>query len=148
VLLYQIPFSFLLLILVNLSRFLRSLQNSESSHHSLLPHQIDMAPPSRPTSNDHFFSKHQIPILGGTFALQVGHYQYIRQTSPMLEVPTSFRNFTFPRPLRAGLGWAAVFVGLLTRITLAKKRIRDYSDPIIALKHQKKHWIPKSQEKI
>lgn len=91
----------------------------------------EMAPQSsRPTTIDHFFSNYQYPILMSAFATQVCHYQYIRRAEPAIE-SSSIRAASFPRPLRAGLGWAVVFVGLLTRITIAKIVIRDYSDPTL-----------------
>lgn len=65
------------------------------------------------------------------FATQVLHWQYIRRTEPAIESSSAVRAASFPRPLRAGLGWAVVFVGLLTKITFAKIAIRDSSDPII-----------------
>lgn len=106
-----------------------------------------MAPPSRPTAIDSFFANYQSPILVSTFAAQVCHYQYIHRTTPVLESPSGFaRIVSFPRPLRAGLGWAAVFVGLLTQITLAKKTIRDYSDPVIAVTNHKKPWARTVEE--
>ncbi|KAH7369859.1 hypothetical protein BKA65DRAFT_544582 [Rhexocercosporidium sp. MPI-PUGE-AT-0058] len=105
-----------------------------------------MAPPP-PTATDRFFAKYQSPILMTTFATQVLHYQYIRRTTPAFESPAaSFRISSIPRPLRAGLGWAAVFVGLLTQITLAKKTIRDYSDPVIAIATQRKPWARTAEE--
>jgi hypothetical protein len=107
-----------------------------------------MAPPTRPSNVDTFFARYQNPILGATFATQVLHYQYIRRTQPAIDsgVSTAVRSSSFPRPLRAGLGWAVVFIGLLTKITLAKKSIRDYSDPIIAAKAEKKQWKHASKE--
>jgi hypothetical protein len=48
--------------------------------------------------------------------------------------------------LRAGLGWAVVFIGLLTQITLAKKTVRDHSDPVLAVAAEKKRWKRKVQE--
>jgi hypothetical protein len=45
-----------------------------------------------------------------------------------------------PRTLKAGLGWAVVFIGLLTEITLAKKIVRDYSDPVVKVASQRKVW--------
>lgn len=108
----------------------------------------DMAPSTKqPTSIDYFFARNQMPILLGTFATQVGHYQYIRRTTPAVETYSNFvKAAPIPRALRAGLGWAAVFVGLLTQITLAKKSVRDYSDPIIAQSLQKKVWKRPSPE--
>jgi uncharacterized integral membrane protein len=107
-----------------------------------------MAPSTKqPTSIDYFFARNQMPILLGTFATQVGHYQYIRRTTPAVEsYSNSIKAAPIPRALRAGLGWAAVFVGLLTQITLAKKSVRDYSDPIIAQSLQKKVWKRPSPE--
>lgn len=107
-----------------------------------------MAPPTRPSDIDNFFARYQNPILGATFATQVLHYQYIRRTQPAIDsgISTAVRSSYFPRPLRAGLGWAVVFVGLLTQITLAKKSIRDYSDPIIAAKIDRKEWKFTSKE--
>jgi hypothetical protein len=107
-----------------------------------------MAPSTKqPTSIDYFFARNQMPILLGTFATQVGHYQYIRRTNPAVETySNSVKAAPIPRALRAGLGWAAVFVGLLTQITLAKKTVRDHSDPIIAQSLQKKVWKHPSPE--
>jgi hypothetical protein len=102
-----------------------------------------MAPlaPPRPSSVDHFFAQYQNPILMGTFAGQVAHYQYIRHTTPTFEtLSNSIKAPAIPRTLRAGLGWAVVFIGLLTKITLAKKTIRDYSDPVVALASRRKEW--------
>ncbi|KAL2072236.1 hypothetical protein VTL71DRAFT_11579 [Oculimacula yallundae] len=105
-----------------------------------------MTPPP-PTAADRFFATYQSPILMSAFATQVLHHQYIRRTTPTYESPAaSFRITSIPRPLRAGLGWAAVFVGLLTQITLAKKTIRDYSDPVIAVTAQRKTWARKVEE--
>jgi hypothetical protein len=106
-----------------------------------------MAPPPRPSPLDNFFARFQNPILGGTFAAQVAHYQYIRHTSPALETASSsVKAPALPRTLRAGLGWAVVFVGLLTKITLAKKTVRDYSDPLLVLASQRKEWRRPAQE--
>lgn len=106
-----------------------------------------MAPPPRPTAVDHFFARYQNPILMGAFATQVGHYQYIRRTSPAFEtVSSTVKAPAIPRTLRAGLGWAVVFIGLLTEITLAKKAVRDYSDPVVALASQRKQWRSPAQE--
>jgi len=106
-----------------------------------------MAPPPRPSTVDNFFARYQNPILMGTFAAQVGHHQYIRHTSPAFEAASiSIKNPSIPRTLRAGLGWAVVFLGLLTKITLAKKTIRDYSDPVVALASQRKEWRRPIQE--
>jgi hypothetical protein len=107
-----------------------------------------MAPPAKqPSSTDYFFARNQMPILLGAFATQVGHYQYIRRTTPAVEsYSNSVKSAPIPRALRAGLGWAAVFVGLLTQITLAKKTVRDYSDPVIAQALQKKAWKRPSPE--
>lgn len=101
-----------------------------------------MAPPARPSDLDYFFARYQNPILGGAFATQVLHYQFIRRTQPAIDsgVSAAVKTSRFPRPLKAGLGWAVVFVGLLTKITLAKKSIRDYSDPIIAAKAESRPW--------
>ena len=75
------------------------------------------------------------------FATQVCHYQYIRRTEPAIESSSTIvRSASFPRPLRAGLGWAVVFVGLLTKITFAKIAIRDSSDPILAHSAIRKAW--------
>ncbi len=88
---------------------------------------------------DHFFADKQNPILCGTFALQVGHYQYIKRTQPAFgSAVASIGSFGLPRPLRAGLGWMAVFAVLMTKVTLAKKTIRDYSDPIVAHRTHRK----------
>jgi hypothetical protein len=106
-----------------------------------------MAPPPRPSSLDNFFARYQNPILMGTFAGQVTHYQYIRHSSPAFEtVSSSVKGLAIPRTLRAGLGWAVVFIGLLTKITLAKKTVRDYSDPVVALASQRKEWRRPVQE--
>ncbi len=107
-----------------------------------------MAPPPRPSSVDNFFARYQHSILMGTFVAQVGHHQYIRHTSPAFEAVNSVRAPAIPRTLRAGLGWAVVFVGLLSKITLAKKTIRDYSDPVVALASQRKEWRRPVQEKV
>jgi len=106
-----------------------------------------MAPPPRPSPVDNFFARFQTPILISTFAAQVAHHQYIRHTSPAFETLSgSVRAPAIPRTLRAGLGWAVVFVGLLTKITLAKQTVRDYSDPIVALAAQRKEWRRPAQE--
>jgi hypothetical protein len=106
-----------------------------------------MAPPPRPSSLDNFFARYQNPILMGTFAGQVAHHQYIRHSSPAFEtVSSSVKGPAIPRTLRAGLGWAVVFIGLLTKITLAKKTVRDYSDPVVALASQRKEWRRPVQE--
>jgi hypothetical protein len=106
-----------------------------------------MAQPARPTSVDHFFARYQNPILLGTFATQVSHYQYIRRTSPAFEtVSSTVKAPALPRTLRAGLGWAVVFIGLLTKITFAKKTVGDYSDPVVALASQRKQWRRPIQE--
>ena len=76
----------------------------------------------------------------GTFATQICHYQYIRRTQPAFDSANALKPGSFPRTLKAGLGWAVVFIGLLTQVTLAKKTVRDYSDPIIALASQRKQW--------
>jgi len=39
-----------------------------------------------------------------------------------------------------------VFIGLLTKITLAQKTVRDYSDPVVALASQRKQWRSPAQE--
>ncbi|KUJ10663.1 uncharacterized protein LY89DRAFT_739663 [Mollisia scopiformis] len=106
--------------------------------------------PTRPSDIDNFFARYQNPILGTTFATQVLHYQYIRRTQPAIDsgVATAVRSTSFPRPLRAGLGWAVVFIGLLTKITLAKKSIRDFSDPILAAKTERKQWKQVSKEEL
>jgi hypothetical protein len=85
-----------------------------------------------PSPVDRFFSNYQFPILMSAFAAQVCHHQYIRRSEPALDYSVSVIRTGFPRPLRAGLGWAVVFAGLLTRITIAKIAIRDSSDPILA----------------
>jgi hypothetical protein len=105
-----------------------------------------MAPPPRPTATDHFFANNQTPIIFSTFALQVGHYQYIKRSQPVLGAFSL--SIGLPRPLRAGLGWMAVFMCLMTKITLAKKTIRDYSDPVIALKSHRKPWTRSAAEGI
>jgi len=95
----------------------------------------------RPTTADRFFANYRYPILMTTFATQVLHHQYIQRTTPSYESSSgSFKTTSLPRPLRAGLLWAVVFAGLLTKITLAQQTIRDYSDPVIALAAQKKIW--------
>jgi hypothetical protein len=100
-----------------------------------------MAPPACPSPVDRFFARYQNPILMVTFATQIGHYQYIRRTSPAFEaVSSTVKAPAIPRALRAGLGWAVVFIGLLTKSTLAKKTVGDYSDPVIALASQRKQW--------
>ncbi|CZS92610.1 uncharacterized protein RAG0_04873 [Rhynchosporium agropyri] len=105
-----------------------------------------MAPPP-PTAIDRFFATYQSPILMTTFGIQVLHHQYIRRTTPTyVSSAASFRITSIPRPLRAGLLWGAVFVGLLTQITLAKKAIRDCSDPVIAVGTQRKLWARKVVE--
>jgi hypothetical protein len=108
-----------------------------------------MAPPPRPSSLDNFFARYQTPILGTTFAGQVAHHQYIRHTTPAFEtLSNSIKVPAIPRTLRAGLGWAAVFIGLLTKITFAKKTIRDFSDPVVALASQRKEWRRPVQERL
>jgi len=110
-----------------------------------------MAPlnPTRPTTIDHFFSKYQYPILMGTFATQVLHHQYIQRTSPAIESPVgSVRTSSFPRPLRAGLAWAVVFAGLLTKITLSQKTVTNYKDPIVAHSLERKQWSRSPKESL
>ncbi|EKD15055.1 solute carrier family 25 protein [Drepanopeziza brunnea f. sp. 'multigermtubi' MB_m1] len=109
-----------------------------------------MAPPPPPTAMDKLCAKYQSPILMGTFALQVAHHQYIRRTTPTYEPLSSTfpRLASVPRPLRAGLGWAAIFLGLLTQITLAKRSIRDSSGPVLPVSAQRKHWVKKSEEAL
>jgi hypothetical protein len=51
-----------------------------------------------------------------------------------------------PRTLKAGLGWAVVFLGILTEITLAKKTVREYSDPVMKIATHRKVWGKASQE--
>lgn len=98
-----------------------------------------MAPPS--TSRELFFARYQTPILLSTFAVQVGHHQYIKRTEPLIASSAAGTIRTnFPRTLRAGLGWGLVFLGLLTEITLAKQAVRDSTDPILANSLQRKPW--------
>ncbi|TVY34253.1 Solute carrier family 25 member [Lachnellula occidentalis] len=91
-----------------------------------------MAPP--PTETELFFARYQTPILMGAFATQICHHQYIKRAEPSIasSVKGAIKTTNFPRMLRAGLGWGVVFLGLLTEITLAKKAIRDYTDPVLA----------------
>jgi len=100
-----------------------------------------MAPPP-PSALDTLLSTHQTPILLSAFATQVAHYQFILRADPSFSssapyhVSSVFRSgrFAIPRPLRAGLGWAVVFVALLTRITVAKERVREArgrGDPVL-----------------
>jgi hypothetical protein len=108
-----------------------------------------MAPPPRPSSLDYFFARNQTPIIFSAFGLQVCHYQYIKRTQPAFEASRTLASASLasmPRTLKAGLGWAAVFVTLLTEVTLAKKTIRDYSDPVIKVSSQRKVWAKASQE--
>ena len=91
-----------------------------------------MSPPPRPTSLDYFFAQYQYPILAGTLSLHFVHHQYIRRTQPVVELSGGFaRTSSFPRPLRAGLIWAVVLAGALTKTTLAQQIVSNYSDPII-----------------
>ena len=77
----------------------------------------------------------------GAFATQVCHYQYIKRTAPAAEwAPNTARAASFPRPLRAGLGWAVVFIGLLTKVTLAQKAVGDYKDPVVKHSLERKQW--------
>lgn len=110
-----------------------------------------MAPPRRPSTLDLFFAKNQNPILFSTFGLQICHYQYIKRTQPAVETARTLATASFtsvPRTLRAGLGWAVLFMGLLTKITLAKRTVREYSDPVAKLAaHRKDRFFgKKSQE--
>jgi hypothetical protein len=80
------------------------------------------------------------------FATQVGHYQYIKRTVPATEwAPNTARIASFPRPLRAGLGWAVVFLGLLTKITLAHKAVGDFRDPVVKHSLERKQWESPAQ---
>jgi hypothetical protein len=136
-------------LLNNLSFIFHYLEFLLSSF-AALPRLNRMSPalnPTRPTTLDRFFAKHQYPILMGTFATQVLHYQFIRRAELAVDSPTgSVRASSFPRPLRAGLAWGLVFVGLLTKITLSQKTVRDYSDPIVAHSLQKKQWRSRVSE--
>ncbi|CAG8954165.1 hypothetical protein HYFRA_00005784 [Hymenoscyphus fraxineus] len=94
-----------------------------------------MAPPS---AFDLFCANNQTPILIGAFATQVAHHQYIKKTTPAIaSINTSFH---IPRPLKAGLGWGVVFIGLLTQITIAKQAVRNHADPVLAHSRQRKPW--------
>lgn len=107
-----------------------------------------MAPPPRPSTLDYFFARNQTPIVFSTFGLQLCHYQYIKRTQPAFEASRTLATASLnsmPRTLKAGLGWAVIFVGLLTEITLAKKIVRDYSDPVVKIASQRKVWA-KTQE--
>ncbi|TVY56938.1 hypothetical protein LCER1_G001798 [Lachnellula cervina] len=99
-----------------------------------------MAPP--PTQTDLFFARYQTPILMGAFATQICHHQYIKRAEPSIasSAKGAIGTINFPRTLRAGLGWGVVFLGLLTKITLAKQAIRDHTDPVLAQSLQKKPW--------
>jgi hypothetical protein len=105
-----------------------------------------MAPPT-PSRLEQFFANNQTPILLGTFATQVCHHQYIKRTeSATVPAGSTVRTTYLPRPLRAGLAWGFVFLGLLTQITLSKKAVhavRDYNDPILAHLKYKKRWLAK-----
>jgi hypothetical protein len=91
-----------------------------------------MTAPRRPTTTERFFAQYQYPILLSTFGLQVCHHQYIKRSQLVFQLTTgSVKTASLPRPLTAGLVWAAVFAGLLTKITLSNKVLRDYSDPVI-----------------
>jgi len=108
-----------------------------------------MAPPPRPSRTDYFFARNQNAIIFSTFGLQVCHYQYIKRTSPAVEVSRTLASASLssiPRTLKAGLGWGALMVGILTEITLAQKTVRDYSDPVRKIAAQRKVWEKKSEE--
>ena len=76
-----------------------------------------------------------------TFGTQVLHHQYIKKTTSSFEsVGWSYGTVSVPRPLRAGLAWALVFGGLLTKIALSQKKVNDYSDPVIAVSSRKTMW--------
>jgi len=105
-----------------------------------------MSPPN-PTIVDRFFAENQYPILMTTFAAQVLHHQYIRKTQPAFELSSSaVKTSSFPRPLRAGLAWALVFTGLLTKITLSKQAVRDHTDPLITHSSLKRPWKRVSED--
>ncbi|CAL3971817.1 unnamed protein product [Diplocarpon coronariae] len=108
-----------------------------------------MTPPAKPTEANYFVAKYRSAILLSAFAAQLGHYQYIRRTLPAapLECVSGFARIgSIPRPLKAGTAWAAVFITLLTQITLAERTIRDYSDPVITAISQRKPWTRTSDE--
>jgi len=150
--------------------FLENLKSFHSSFHSLLFQTRDfpelpsisilvyldprftsrpsakMSPPN-PTIVDRFFAQNQYPILMTTFAAQVLHHQYIRKTQPAFELSGSaVKTSSFPRPLRAGLAWALVFTGLLTKITLSKQAVRDHTDPLITHSSLKTPWKRVSED--
>jgi len=82
-----------------------------------------------------------------TFATQFLHHQYIKKTTPAYEsFNWSPRTISVPRPLKAGLAWAAVFGALLTKITLSQKIVNDYSDPVIAVTSRKTMWEKASKK--
>jgi hypothetical protein len=108
-----------------------------------------MSPPPRPTSLDYFFAQYQYPILAGALGLHFAHHQYIRRTQPVVELSGDFaRTSSFPRPLRAGLVWAVVLAGILTKTTLAQKIVGNYSDPIIARSSSRRQLMSRPEEGI
>lgn len=111
---------------------------------------VRMAPPTRPSSIDNFFVQHQGTILASAFATQVLHYQYIRRTQPIIDsgLASAIRTTNFPRSLRAGLGWGVVFIGLLTQITLAKRTVREFSDPISAMQRERRQWTQSPKDNL
>ena len=102
-----------------------------------------------PTSLDRFLASYQYPILMSTFGAQVLHHQYIQRTVPAFDsVKTNFKaSPPLPRLLRAGLAWAFVFTGLLTKITVSNQAVRDYKDPVLAAAAQKKMWRKQTEQR-
>lgn len=104
-----------------------------------------------PTSLDHFFTNYHYQILGTAFTTQIFHYQFIKKTesalasssassaAPVLSFSSFLKPSSFPRPLKAGLAWAAFFAVLMTKSTLAQKAVRDFNDPVVASSRQKRN---------
>ncbi|CAG8972860.1 hypothetical protein HYALB_00001279 [Hymenoscyphus albidus] len=102
-----------------------------------------MAPPS---AFDLFCANNQTSILIGAFATQVAHHQYIKKAAPAIaSINTSFH---ITRPLKAGLGWGVVFIGLLTQITIAKQAVRNHADPVLAHAQQRKPWKRNIEDRL
>ncbi|KAG9237839.1 hypothetical protein BJ875DRAFT_492940 [Amylocarpus encephaloides] len=107
-----------------------------------------MSAPPPPSRLDVFFTNNQTPILAGAFATQVCHHQYIKRSEPAIASTISSSRAAFlPRPLKAGLAWGVVFVGLLTQITLAKQAVRDHKDPVLTQALRKQSWKRTTEEK-
>ncbi len=83
---------------------------------------------THPTPLDRFLAANETPMLMTAFAAQVAHFYYINLTQPATTA-VAVRPF-IPRHLRAGLGWGALCLAILTQTTAAKKAIHDHADPV------------------